>query len=168
MGAQRMDTICVSIWYWFMKTPAMMSSVPFWPMPESGVPRIELNLEQIGALAYLVNEVVSIIENCAKAGIPIPSQLVDALAGYSQVSSNSRLRLASINHGEYLVSPLAPLPEIDHVAHSDTSHFLNGFASGLPQSQGSHSIITARLPWCVPNRMCGLGIQPSRTQFSAS
>ncbi len=46
---------------------------------------IELNFEQIGALAYLVNEIVSIIENCAKAGIPIPSQLVEALLSFKRL-----------------------------------------------------------------------------------
>lgn len=40
---------------------------------------IEFHIEQIGAMAYLVNELVSIVENCSKAGVPIPSQLVEAL-----------------------------------------------------------------------------------------
>lgn len=40
---------------------------------------IELHIEQFGAMGYCVNELISIVENCAKAGIPIPAQLVTAL-----------------------------------------------------------------------------------------
>jgi toxin secretion/phage lysis holin len=39
----------------------------------------DLRLEHIGALGYMVNEIISIIENCARAGVPIPAQLVSAL-----------------------------------------------------------------------------------------
>jgi toxin secretion/phage lysis holin len=39
----------------------------------------DLRLEHIGALGYMVNEIISIVENCARAGVPIPAQLVSAL-----------------------------------------------------------------------------------------
>ena len=41
----------------------------------------ELGLENILALAYCANEAISIVENAAAAGVPVPSQLVAALAG---------------------------------------------------------------------------------------
>jgi toxin secretion/phage lysis holin len=40
---------------------------------------IELNLEQIGAMGYAVNELISVVENAARAGLPIPAQFIDAL-----------------------------------------------------------------------------------------
>lgn len=41
---------------------------------------LELGLEKIAALGYTANEAISIIENCAHAGVWIPQQIVDALA----------------------------------------------------------------------------------------
>lgn len=43
------------------------------------VVNIELNLELAGALGYTVNEAISIIENFAVIGVPIPSQVIAAL-----------------------------------------------------------------------------------------
>ena len=40
---------------------------------------IDLNLETVGALAYTVNESISIVENFAIIGVPIPAPLVAAL-----------------------------------------------------------------------------------------
>lgn len=40
---------------------------------------IELNLELAGALAYSVNEAISIVENFDRIGVPIPSKVVEAL-----------------------------------------------------------------------------------------
>lgn len=39
----------------------------------------ELNLEVVGAVGYTINEAISIIENFAVIGVPIPSPLVAAL-----------------------------------------------------------------------------------------
>lgn len=41
---------------------------------------LPFELEQLAAMAYIVYEVMSIIENCAKSGVPIPSVVVSALA----------------------------------------------------------------------------------------
>ena len=38
-----------------------------------------IDLGNVVALGYLANEVISIVENCAWAGIPVPGPLVDAL-----------------------------------------------------------------------------------------
>lgn len=40
---------------------------------------IEMNIEFAGALGYTINEAISIIENFALIGVPIPAQLVTAL-----------------------------------------------------------------------------------------
>lgn len=40
---------------------------------------IELHLEFAGALGFCVNEGISIVENCAKAGVWVPAGLVEAL-----------------------------------------------------------------------------------------
>jgi toxin secretion/phage lysis holin len=40
---------------------------------------VELHLAAFGGLAYCANEFISIIENCANAGVPIPKRLVRAL-----------------------------------------------------------------------------------------
>jgi toxin secretion/phage lysis holin len=39
----------------------------------------DLNLQHIGAMAYCINEFISIIENVAKCGAPIPPKLVEVL-----------------------------------------------------------------------------------------
>jgi toxin secretion/phage lysis holin len=44
----------------------------------------DLHLQQFGALAYCANEFISILENCANAGVPIPQTLVDALLKVKQ------------------------------------------------------------------------------------
>jgi len=44
----------------------------------------DLHLQQFGALAYCANEFISILENCANAGVPIPRPLVDALLNVKQ------------------------------------------------------------------------------------
>lgn len=41
-----------------------------------------VDLGSVVALAYCANEVISITENCARAGIPIPGPLVDILAKF--------------------------------------------------------------------------------------
>lgn len=41
---------------------------------------IPFEFESIAAMAFIVYEAMSIIENCATAGVPIPSVIVDALA----------------------------------------------------------------------------------------
>ena len=43
-----------------------------------------LHLQLIGTLAYCANEFISIIENCAVAGIPIPKPLILALLNLKQ------------------------------------------------------------------------------------
>ena len=40
---------------------------------------LELNLETVGAVGYSVNEIISILENFSRAGVPLPSALVQAL-----------------------------------------------------------------------------------------
>ncbi len=40
---------------------------------------MELKLATIGSWAFIVNELISIVENCANAGVPIPEQWVAAL-----------------------------------------------------------------------------------------
>ena len=40
---------------------------------------LDLHIDEFGALGYSINELISIVENCHKAGVPIPEQLVTAL-----------------------------------------------------------------------------------------
>jgi toxin secretion/phage lysis holin len=40
---------------------------------------LDLHIDEFGALGYAINELISIVENCHKAGVPIPEQLVTAL-----------------------------------------------------------------------------------------
>lgn len=40
---------------------------------------LELHLDQVGAIGYIVSEFISIVENVAKAGVPVPAQVVSAL-----------------------------------------------------------------------------------------
>jgi toxin secretion/phage lysis holin len=40
---------------------------------------IELHLATVGGLAYCANEFISIVENCANAGVPVPQKLVRAM-----------------------------------------------------------------------------------------
>ena len=40
---------------------------------------VELRIEHVGALGYTANEVISIVENLARAGVPIDSRLVEGL-----------------------------------------------------------------------------------------
>ena len=46
---------------------------------------VQLHLGAIGGLAYCANEFISIIENCANAGVPIPKPLVKALLSVKQL-----------------------------------------------------------------------------------
>lgn len=39
----------------------------------------EYHLELVGAMGYCVNEIISIVENCARSGVPIWTPLVKAL-----------------------------------------------------------------------------------------
>ena len=41
---------------------------------------LQFDLGSAVATVYMVNEVISILENCARAGVPVPSVLVQALA----------------------------------------------------------------------------------------
>lgn len=47
---------------------------------------IELGLEKIAAVAYIINEAISIVENCAKSGVPIPEALVSTLKRFQKLS----------------------------------------------------------------------------------
>lgn len=47
---------------------------------------IELGLEKVIAIAYTVNEAISIVENCHGAGVPVPGPLVAALAKVKSVA----------------------------------------------------------------------------------
>jgi toxin secretion/phage lysis holin len=40
---------------------------------------VELHLATVGGLAYCANEFISIVENCANAGVPVPQKLVRAM-----------------------------------------------------------------------------------------
>lgn len=46
---------------------------------------IELHLELMGALGFVVNEAISIVENCARAGIPVPAKAVEVLITVKRV-----------------------------------------------------------------------------------
>lgn len=45
---------------------------------------IGVDLGGIIAIAYCVNELISIVENCVKCGVPVPGALVDSLAKFKQ------------------------------------------------------------------------------------
>lgn len=46
----------------------------------------ELGLEKVAAVAYTINEAISIIENCAHSGVPIPDQLVTTLQRFRKIT----------------------------------------------------------------------------------
>lgn len=47
---------------------------------------ISFDLGSAVAAVYTINEIISIIENCARAGVPVPSVLVQALAKCKRVA----------------------------------------------------------------------------------
>lgn len=47
---------------------------------------LELGLEKIAAVAYTLNEAISIIENCARSGVPIPDQLISTLKRFQKIT----------------------------------------------------------------------------------
>ena len=50
---------------------------------------LDLNIEQAGAIGYLVTEVISIVENLARAGVPVPSNVVAALLAAKQLNKTA-------------------------------------------------------------------------------
>lgn len=47
---------------------------------------LNIHVEQIGAVGYIVSEFISIVENVARAGVPIPAQIVEALLAAKKLS----------------------------------------------------------------------------------
>jgi len=47
---------------------------------------LSLNIEQAGAIGYLITEVISIVENLARAGVPVPASAVAALLAAKQLN----------------------------------------------------------------------------------
>lgn len=49
--------------------------------------KLDVDLGSGVAIAYIVNEIISIVENCSRAGVPIPDAMVQALL---KVKSSAR------------------------------------------------------------------------------
>ena len=62
---------------------------------------IELHLEATGAIGFAVNEVISVIENCARAGVWMPEKLVAALIAVQKLrgSGATAEQLAQLRAG---------------------------------------------------------------------
>lgn len=63
----------------------------------------ELNLETIGAIGYTVNEVISVLENFARVGVPLPRRLVLAMIA----AKNLRPEQASPADIQIMLEPLS-------------------------------------------------------------
>lgn len=57
---------------------------------------IEIHLDQAAATLLIFNEIISIIENCAKAGVPIPSVAVSWLQRFKKIYNIRRASLEEI------------------------------------------------------------------------
>lgn len=53
-----------------------------------GIAGLELHLEVAGALAFSVNEMISIVENCARSGVPIPGPFLDVLIAVKKLKAS--------------------------------------------------------------------------------
>lgn len=68
----------------------------------------ELNIETWGAVAYTINEFVSILENLSRIGVPIPAPLVKALLA----AKHLRVQPATAQDLKALRDDSPPLPPV--------------------------------------------------------
>lgn len=57
---------------------------------------VEVHLDQAAATLLIFNEIISLIENCAKAGIPIPSVAVSWLQRFKKIYNVRRATIEEI------------------------------------------------------------------------
>lgn len=60
----------------------------------------DLRLEHVGALGYIINEIISILENCGRAGVPIPQQFLAALLSVQKMQPARKAKGAGAGDGQ--------------------------------------------------------------------
>jgi phage-related holin len=54
----------------------------------------------VGALGYIINEIISIVENCGRAGVPIPQQFLAALLSVQKMQPARKAKGAGAGDGQ--------------------------------------------------------------------